>query len=210
MNQRQDKKLMSEETKRKIGLANSISLKGKIIPLEVRQKISKTLSGKGHGFKKGHISWNKGITGYSTSIKGTKRSVEFCKKISEAQLGKPKPSKKGNKHHFWKGGVTPLRSRIWHSWRYKNWRINIFKKDNYICQICGVRGNYLEADHYPIPFVFFIRQISKLYKENIFEHALEYEPLWKAKGRTLCRECHNKTKWGRATLRVSEDERRNL
>ena len=36
----------SEETRKKIGYANSIALKGKTLPIEVRQKISKSLSGK--------------------------------------------------------------------------------------------------------------------------------------------------------------------
>lgn len=56
------------------------------------------------------------------------------------------------------------------------WRKSIFKRDDYTCQICGVRGSYLEADHIK-PFAYF--------PELRFELS---------NGRTLCRDCHNKTK----------------
>ena len=50
----------SEETKRKIGLANSIALKGKKMPLEVRRKISKSVIGKNSGSKNGN--WRGGTS----------------------------------------------------------------------------------------------------------------------------------------------------
>src|SRR3989304_7664930 len=39
-------------------------------------------------FKKGHIPWNKGITGYSTSWKGRKMPKEAKEKMRQAHLGR--------------------------------------------------------------------------------------------------------------------------
>jgi len=59
------------------------------------------------GVKRGNIPWNKGITGYSTSLKGKKRSEEFKikdrmahlgKKMSEETRQKMSESSKGFKH----------------------------------------------------------------------------------------------------------------
>src|SRR3990172_8111842 len=63
--------------------------------------------------------------------------------------------------------------------KYKRWRTSVFKRDNYTCQGCGIKGGYLEADH--------IKAWS-LYPEARFELS---------NGRTLCRPCHIKTdNWG--------------
>ena len=64
---------------------------------------------------------------------------------------------------------------------HKEWRNKVFKRDNFICQDCGIRnGNgvevYLEAHH--------IKRWAD-YPESRFELS---------NGLTLCRECHNKTK----------------
>ena len=37
--------------------------------------------------------------------------------------------------------------RIRHSIEYKQWRNNVFNRDNYTCKECGKRGCYLEAHH---------------------------------------------------------------
>src|SRR3990167_9189752 len=107
-------KKRSEATKRKIGLANSISLKGNI-------PWNKGL--------KGGISWNKGkkflykarpkMIGHIPWNKGQKMSDEFKKKVSEVQKGKKlstEHKKKISQAHkarrqesnFWKGGITPI------------------------------------------------------------------------------------------------------
>lgn len=65
----------------------------------------------------------------------------------------------------------------------QDWRTAIFKRDDYTCQICGVRGTYLEADHIK-PWAFF--------PELRFEMS---------NGRTLCKKCHNKTKMSAKKLR---------
>ena len=67
-------------------------------------------------------------------------------------------AKKGNQNGFtsenmsgennpnWKGGI----SKNVHSIRepkYKLWRKEVFERDNYTCQACGLKRCYLEAHH---------------------------------------------------------------
>lgn len=106
-------------------------------------------------------------------------------KISKAVKGLSKNSstkfKKGVDHPNWKGGgiIQSERHRFMALQPYKNWRTEVFNKDNYTCQHCGERGGVLHADH------------IKSY--NLFpEHRLDIE-----NGRTLCVKCHRKTPtWG--------------
>lgn len=58
------------------------------------------------------------------------------------------------------------------------WRKAVFNRDDYTCQMCGVRGTYLEADHIK-PWAYFPH----------LRHEL-------SNGRTLCRKCHDGTKIG--------------
>lgn len=95
--------------------------------------------------------------------------------LSDVHKTKLSEGKKGDKSHLWKGGITPINVLIRASKKMRDWRKAIFERDNYTCQICGVRGVYLEADH--------IKQFSD-FPELRFELS---------NGRTLCRECHKKT-----------------
>lgn len=89
---------------------------------------------------------------------------------SERRSGKNNPN--------WKGGVSPLRQIIRGSFAIKKWRISIFKRDYYTCQMpnCGLRGVILNAHH--------IKTFSK-YPELRFNIS---------NGITLCVNCHKKTK----------------
>lgn len=67
------------------------------------------------------------------------------------------------------------------------WRKAVFERDNYTCQICGVRGAEIQADH--------IKPYS-LYPELRTELA---------NGRTLCVPCHRKTPtWGRNIIKTTK------
>ena len=66
----------------------------------------------------------------------------------------------------------------------KQWRIETFKRDNYTCQICGVRGTNLEADHI-WPWAYF--EESRFDLNN---------------GRTLCKPCHQETKTSAKAMRL--------
>ena len=65
------------------------------------------------------------------------------------------------------------------------WRKAVFERDNYTCQICGVRGGKLAADH-------------------IKPYAIYKEDRWKLEnGRTLCDPCHKKTPtYGSKTIKL--------
>ncbi len=89
---------------------------------------------------------------------------------------------KGQNHWNWRGGITNKSHLLRQSSKYKLWRDKIFRRDDYTCQICGIRGVYLEADHYPIPWCV------------IFDEK-NWDLMWDIhNGRTLCRKCHDSTK----------------
>lgn len=79
---------------------------------------------------------------------------------------------RGEKHHWWKGGITELNKKIRTSLDYRIWRQAVFTRDDYTCQGCGHRGGELNADH--------IKPFS-LFPESRFELS---------NGRTLCKPCH--------------------
>jgi hypothetical protein len=117
----------------------------------------------------GQRAWNKGIFG----LKYPPRSPETCKRMSEA--------KKGEKSHFWRGGVTPINRKIRSSAEYRKWRASVLKRDNYSCVECGGTNVPLHADHIK-PFAYFVELRFEL--DN---------------GRALCVPCHQKTEtWGNA------------
>jgi len=104
-------------------------------------------------------------------------------KLSKIRKGRPAPWVAGDKCHFWKGGITPEHRAQRMSLPYRQWREAVFKRDNYTCQACGVRGGRLEADH-ELPFA--------LYPD------LRFEVL---NGRTFCVPCHKKTPtYGKAKI----------
>ncbi len=80
----------------------------------------------------------------------------------------------------WGSFITDYRNwkeKIRKSFKYKEWVLSVFKRDNYTCQKCGVRsGNgktvYLEAHH------------IKSFKNH---PDLRFDI---SNGQTLCKECH--------------------
>ena len=138
-------------------------------------------------------------------VKGYLQTKEHRQKLSNAHKGRPSPalgktwklsettkkkmrrSKVGEKHWNWKGGISKINVRIRRTFKYREWRKNVFARDNWTCTICGKKGVYVEADHYPKLF-------SELLKENkisTINEALECEELWDIEnGRTLCKECY--------------------
>lgn len=78
----------------------------------------------------------------------------------------------GRNHWNWKGGISSENQLCRSSGEYAKWRKAVFKKDNFICQICGDRGVYFEAHH--------IKSFAQ-YPQ------LRFELL---NGVTLCKSCH--------------------
>ena len=114
-----------------------------------------------------------------------------CRAISQVgkegwSKGKPRYNMRGENHPMWNGGSKDERNNLMQQIEYKNWRKEVFERDNYACQICGIRAKKglgkrvsLEADHIK-PWATFpnLRYVI----DN---------------GRTLCRSCHMQTpSWG--------------
>ena len=182
---------MSEKSKKKL----CKSLKGRTV-------WNKDLSGseyKSHyknGFKgtfiKDFIPWNKGIPcseeikrkigdankGNPCPMKGKHHTLESRKKMSEAKKGELSPT--------WKGGKLPLRKIIEANFQYRQWRSDVFTRDEFTCQQCGQLGGKLNAHHIK-PFM----SIIQYYEITTLEESLECEELWNINnGITLCEECH--------------------
>ena len=152
-------------------------LKRKPRSIEIKEKIKNALIGRKRPdvlnnpqiFKKGHIPWNK----------DRKMTLEHKQKLK-----KPHLKSRGINHYRWKGGITSLYQKIRMSDQYKKWTFNIYKRDNFICQIC------------------FIKCQSK----NIVAHHLqsfsEFPELRFSvdNGITLCRSCHLKVHNGKICL----------
>jgi len=160
---------------------------------KTKQKISFSKLGNQDGFKKGLIPWNKGLkTGIvsktvfkkghivpqewrrkiSKNRKGIKHSEEAKRKMSKSHIG----IQAKEKHPNWKGGITPENIKIRHSEEYKLWRDAVYKRDNYFCQICGIKcHNKNIVAHHIFPFI-------------------EYPHLRFAvnNGIVLCRKCHTR------------------
>jgi len=86
-------------------------------------------------------------------------------------------TKKGDKSHLWKGGATKLNKLERCRAEYREWRNDVFVRDDYTCQKCGVRSSkglvvYLHAHH--------IKEFA-LFPELRFVVS---------NGMTLCKNCH--------------------
>lgn len=127
---------MSDETKRKIGLANI---------------------GKQHALGK---HWKQSAETIAKRIKsrtGIKSSPETRKKLSESHKGYKMPesqrlkisiANRGENSYLWKGGVSKDHRKQYCSFEYRKWRRLVFERDNHTCQLCGDKtGGNLNAHH---------------------------------------------------------------
>jgi len=108
-------------------------------------------------------------------IYGIGEGEKMRKKLSDIKLkGKPP--------------ITPLRFQIRNSFKYRQWRSDVFTKDDFTCQECGRRGGKLNVHHIK-PFSL----ILELNNIRNFKEALECSELWDINnGITLCEKCHKK------------------
>ena len=158
--------------------------KGFKMTLESRRKMSEAAKkdGRKPPSRKGikHTEeWKKNM---SKKLKGRVFSEETIKKRIASV-------RRGSDCHFWRGGITSLKILIRQNFKYRQWRLGIFERDDFVCQECGARGGRLNADH--------IKSFSLILNENNIkklEDALKCKELWDLdNGRTLCEECHKKT-----------------
>jgi len=175
----------------------------------------------------GQITWNTGMKGYTNKgsfkkgqtpwIAGKHHSEKTKKELmlkweNEEYAKKTKENMAKNyKYHTnsgcfingqlpWNKGNASLKDQIRHSLEYKQWRSDIFRRDNWTCVECEQVGGRLHAHH--------IKPFSELYVEFLQEYnqfsqfedvdtlvrlAMNWKPFWIAKGITLCKDCHSKT-----------------
>lgn len=118
--------------------------------------------------------FNKGIQrSPETQIGGPRGPVGKRFKKGHLSPNKGRKFPRGADHWNWKGGTS--RDRRMGDPDYRDWRKAVFGRDDYTCQMCGVRGGQLNADH------------IKTWRDN---PELRYEL---SNGRTLCVECHRST-----------------
>lgn len=98
--------------------------------------------------------------------------IEEDRREAELREGRKKYGMRGRYHPNWKGGITPENQVGRNSNEYKSWRNAVFARDDYTCQICGIRGRDLQAHH--------IEKWSEC-------KAKRYD---KDNGVTLCKKCH--------------------
>lgn len=79
------------------------------------------------------------------------------------------------KHNLFRDGKSSERKLLKNSMQWKEWRTQVFERDNYTCQDCSQRGGRLHPHHIK-PFSEFI------------ELAFDVD-----NGITLCEPCHRKT-----------------
>lgn len=96
-------------------------------------------------------------------------------------------TKRGKDSPHWKGGID-YRKAIRESGKYRKWRNNIFKRDEYTCQKCHIKGGRLEVNH-----IVLFSEILRKNNIRSLESALNCYELWnEGNGITLCKECHRK------------------
>lgn len=171
---------MKEETKRKLSIIN----KGKTHTLETKRKMSEAQSGKVLSVKhKKNISKAKKLLEQRPpSFKGCKHTEETKEKLrlarkkqkfTQASLDKMAESMR----RLWdkRGRVNKKRYKHQNDAQYRQWRSDIFERDNWTCQTCQSRGCYLEAHH-----------IKSWAKYSKLRYVID-------NGVTLCLDCHKLT-----------------
>lgn len=97
--------------------------------------------------KRGSESSNCFKKGETSKFKGMKHTEETKKKLSEIAIKDGRvpgydhkvnalKGKKGLEVHSWKGGKTPERQKVYSSEEWKNAVINVWHRDDAICQCC--------------------------------------------------------------------------
>jgi hypothetical protein len=140
-------------------------------------------------FKKGQTSWLKGKEFLAISKenhpmwKGGLPKCLICKKRLSNYNSKYCSKHKGilwsgEKNYHWKGGKYSENYRQRRRFRDEMQK-TIFERDNYTCQLCGIKGVYLQVDHIQ-PWV---KYVELRFDVN--------------NCRTLCMKCHYKITFGK-------------
>ncbi len=156
---------------------------GHVVTAETRLKISAGKKGFKHSEEtKEKMSKSFHAHGFTDTMR-----VAMKKRVANGFIP-PHPGRAENNRRW--NGRAPLKEKIRNCFQYRQWRSDVFTRDNFTCQSCGDdRGGNLEADHIK-PF----SQILNFNEITTFESALKCEELWNINnGKTLCKSCHRKT-----------------
>lgn len=126
--------------------------------------------------------WKKycGLSCRNAAYLGRKASPETIAKMSQSKKGYMPVNvfQSGEKHPHWKTDRSQVNRRWWPE--YKGWRLKVLARDNYTCQICGIRS--IKGQR----IVFDVDHIKSWAKHPDLRFEL-------SNGRTLCRPCHKLT-----------------
>ncbi len=177
--------------------------KGLKFPEHLKKRFSEKRRGAGNPMF-GKPSWNRGIP-MSQEMKDKISKTKKANKpiLSDESRMRYSLAHRGSKSPNWRGGVSKFQHTLRRSFKYIQWRNQIFTRDNYTCQKCGVRGGViLHADHIK-PFAIILEESGI----NDLDKAYSCVSLWDTdNGRTLCKDCHLKTDThGINTKRVLRD-----
>jgi len=180
----------SEETRKKIGKANkgkkfteehkrklSEAGKGKKLSEETKKKLSDALKGK--------------MPKNAKNLAEIGKKFRFVKGFTPWNKGKKWLEQTGENSPLWKGGKTPLIRLLRTQAQYRQWRSDVFTRDEFTCQECSKKGKdaFIEAHH--------IKSFAQIIHDNKIEtreEGINCEELWNINnGITLCHECHKLT-----------------
>jgi 5-methylcytosine-specific restriction endonuclease McrA len=113
-------------------------------------------------FTKGYLPWNKGKSHsinvrmkISESLKGIKRTEKFKENLRKQRTGKKlslqhrkKLSLAKTKERKFTGFKSTENHRLRNSIEFSNWRTAVFKRDDFTCQNCGIRGSVTLEPHH--------------------------------------------------------------
>lgn len=178
-------KPMTTEHRKKIGFANSIALKGRIIPDETRKKMSIAKKGNKNCLGLKHTKETK--RKMSKAHKGKKLSEKIKQKMSERMKGNKMSEKtkeklrqyRREKASNWKGGLSFNPYSI--DWT-ETLRTSIRERNNYICQLCGIHQEELQGWYKKLDVHHIDYNKKNCNPDNLI---------------TLCRDCHLETNQNR-------------
>lgn len=77
------------------------------------------------------------------------QTIDYKEKKRQISLknGNKPPLLKGENHPNWRNGISLQNKTERQGSEYIKWRKAVLSKDNYTCQICGIRGGHLSAHH---------------------------------------------------------------
>lgn len=108
----------------------------------------------------------------------------YCNKKCEG-LHRRQISPHGKDHWKYTTSLTPMFNHIRLLAQYKDWRKEVFNRDDYSCQICGEQG-YIQAHH--------IKSVKQILMDNNITTSFEAKfckELWEVdNGITYCINCH--------------------